>query len=74
MYYTESISTSAQYVVLHWNSWMRYSSQIQQIHWKIAVTLEKCTAFRESPRRALEQSNIYIQIIFIDCSPIGERV
>jgi hypothetical protein len=55
---------------------MRYSSEIQQIHWKIAVTLEKYTAFRESPRRTLEQSNKYSQIIFIDCSPflIGERV
>jgi hypothetical protein len=26
--------------------WMRCSSQIQWIHWKAGVTLEKCTSFR----------------------------
>jgi hypothetical protein len=40
------ISTGTQYVTVHRKCWMRYSSQTKWIHWKAAVTLKKCTAFR----------------------------
>jgi hypothetical protein len=53
---------------LHWcsvcGSGLKILDEEQEwIHWKTAVTLEKCTVFR-----ALEQSNIYSQFVFIDYS------
>jgi hypothetical protein len=47
------ISAGTEYVTMHCKSWMRYSCQIQWIHWKTAMTLKKCRAFSEpwrSPR------------------------
>jgi hypothetical protein len=53
-----------QYVPWHWKSWMRFISQIQQIHWKIARALEKTIAFR-----ALEKSVINTVKSYLGTAP-----
>ncbi len=59
-FHAKSISTSAQYVTLHWKSCMRYRSQIQRLHWKSVVTLKQCTAFRAL--EAMYQRNLQLVI------------
>jgi hypothetical protein len=42
---TSNISTTRTwYAGQNWKSWMRCNNQIQRIHWKIALTLEKMQA------------------------------
>ncbi len=54
------------YVTLQLKSQMRYINKIQWIHWKIFVTLKKCTIF--GAMRILEWSNKHSQIVIVDCS------
>jgi hypothetical protein len=59
-FHAKSISTSGQYVTLNWKSWMRYRSQIQQLHWKSVVTLKQCTAFRALEAMCQENPQLVI--------------
>ncbi len=60
-------TTDAQYVTLHWRSWMWYSSRLPVDPLEDdCCDPEKIHIF-QTPGGALEQCNKHTQVVFIDC-------